>query len=152
MIEQASATLPFNCEQIFDLAADIEHYPDFMDGWISARILRRDGHSCDVDQVVGAGPVRLRFQSTAVMERPHRITITSTDAAFKSYEMVWTIAATPPSGCSISVSADIRLNSALLQTVLVRLLGVAVTHAIGAFGGRARMLYGDSVVADARGG
>jgi coenzyme Q-binding protein COQ10 len=73
MLVRAGTILPFGCEQVFALAADIERYPEFLSGWISARIMQRETTICHVDQEVRFGPIRLLFRSTAVLDRPRRI-------------------------------------------------------------------------------
>jgi hypothetical protein len=60
---------------VFDLAADIECYPQYLTGYISARIQRRDSNLCYVEQVVGFGPIRLQFASIAALHRPERIDV-----------------------------------------------------------------------------
>jgi ribosome-associated toxin RatA of RatAB toxin-antitoxin module len=42
MLVRAGTILPFTCEQVFALGADIERYPEFLTGWISARIMQRE--------------------------------------------------------------------------------------------------------------
>jgi coenzyme Q-binding protein COQ10 len=32
--------LPFSCQQLFELVADIERYPEFLPYWHTARVLR----------------------------------------------------------------------------------------------------------------
>ncbi len=141
MIEKAGGVLPFSCEQVFDLVADIERYPEFLQGWISARIRRREANTVYVDQVVGFGPVRLAFVSQAVFDRPRRIDITSTDPTFRRYGLSWTIAPLP-AGCRISVVAELELRSGFLQHALAHFLPDAVDDIVAAFEARARSLYG----------
>jgi ribosome-associated toxin RatA of RatAB toxin-antitoxin module len=57
MIEPLMRTLHCSCEQAFDIAADIERYPEFLRGWMSAKITKRDLNVCYVEQEVGFGPV-----------------------------------------------------------------------------------------------
>jgi hypothetical protein len=57
MIERFGRTLPFSCQQAFDIAADIERYPEFLRWWISARIQKRESNICYVEQVLGLGPI-----------------------------------------------------------------------------------------------
>ena len=87
LISKTSGVLPFSCEQAFDLAVDIEAYPSFLPGWISARIQRRESNVCWVEQVVGLGPIRLQFTSQAVFHRPERIEVTSTQAPFRQFSL-----------------------------------------------------------------
>ncbi len=139
MIERAGALLPFACEPVFDMAADIERYPDFLPGYIAAKVLKREGNGCDVHQRVGLGPMQIEFDSHAVLDRPRRIDVTSMDPFFRRYALTWRI--TPqPTGSRVQVAAEIELNSWLLQRVFVRLLPSAVDGIVQAFDARAHRL------------
>jgi coenzyme Q-binding protein COQ10 len=138
---RASCTLPFTREQVFDLAADIERYPEFLTGWISARIRKREGDTCHVDQVVGLGPLRLRFASKAVMQPSHRIEVTSTDPRFKKYSLSWLIEELTPRSCQVSVSVELEFRSEVVQLVANRLLPAAVDDVVAAFRARAYAIY-----------
>ncbi|MEJ1963624.1 MAG: type II toxin-antitoxin system RatA family toxin [Gammaproteobacteria bacterium] len=141
MIDKVSGTLPYSCEQIFDLAADIERYPEFLQGWISARIQRRESDTCYVDQVLGFGPVHLEFASKAVLHRPERIDVSSTDPPFRQYSLSWRIEPVP-GGCRISITADFQMRSMLSQLAVNQALPAAVDRIIAAFEARAHALYG----------
>jgi coenzyme Q-binding protein COQ10 len=141
MIEKVGQLLPFTREQVFDLAADIERYPDFLRGWITARIQKRESDTFYVDQVVGFGPVRVQFSSKAVLRRPERIDVTSSDAPFRRFGLSWLVEAGPSAGCSVSLVADLELRSRFLQQVVDRVLPTAVADIIAAFDARARDLY-----------
>jgi coenzyme Q-binding protein COQ10 len=125
---------------MFDLASDIERYPEFLKGWISAHIRKREGNTCYVDQVMGVGPMQVKFSSTAILERPTTIEVTSTDPPFRTYRLSWTISARP-TGCQISVEADFELESALMQRMLSPFLRAAIDDAVAAFEARAHALY-----------
>ncbi len=142
MIQRIGAILPYSCEQVFDMAADIERYPEFLQWWISAHIQERQKNVCHVEQEIGLGPVRLKFLSKAVLNRPRRIDVTSTDETFRKYELSWLITALAPLGCQISVTADVELTARLLMPVVRRMLPGAVDDIILAFNARAHVLYG----------
>jgi len=141
VIEHAGATLPFSSEQVFDIAADIERYPEFLQWYVSARIVRREADVCYVDQVVGAGPVRLEYQSKAVLQRPLRIDVSSTDELFRRYALSWVVSPLP-AGCRIVVAADFEMHSRLLQGVLSHLLPTAIEGIVRAFDARVHALCG----------
>jgi coenzyme Q-binding protein COQ10 len=140
---RASGTLPFSCEQVFNLAADIERYPEFLPGWISARIRKRECNTCHVDQVLGFGPVRLQFASKAVLQPSHRIDVTSTDPRFRKYSLSWLIEEAPTRSCHVSVAVDLELTSGLFQLVVNRLLPAAVDDIVAAFRARAHAIYAE---------
>ncbi len=140
-INKSSATLPYSCEQAFDLAADIERYPEFLSGWVSARILRRESDICHVEQVVGLGPFRLQFTSKAVLRRPERIEVTSTQAPFRLFSLCWLIAAVPPAGCRVGVAVHVELESRIMQRIANEVLPAAVDDLVAAFEARAHRVY-----------
>jgi len=141
VIRRVGRTLPFDCEQVFDLAADIESYPQYLTGWVSARIQKRESNLCYVEQVVGFGPARLQFASIAAMHRPERIDVTSADASFRHFSLSWLIIPARPSGCCISIAVEIELRSRLLQQIVNQLLSSAVDDIIASFEARAHRIY-----------
>lgn len=143
MIRKIGQTLPFDCEQVFDLAADIESYPQYLTGWISARIQKRESNLCYVEQVVGFGPVRLQFASIAALHRPERIDVTSTDASFRHFSLSWLIVPARPSGCCVGVAIEIELQSRLLQQIVNQLMPGTVDDIISAFEARAHHKYAE---------
>jgi ribosome-associated toxin RatA of RatAB toxin-antitoxin module len=111
-IDRISRLLPFSCEQVFDLAADVERYPEFLPGWISARILQRESNRLYVEQVLGIGPVRLRFDSRTVLYRPERIEVTSSQPPFRYYSLTWLFVPGPAASCSLSGRPGIAVQPA----------------------------------------
>jgi coenzyme Q-binding protein COQ10 len=142
VIQRSSRILPFTCEQVFDLAADIERYPEFLRWWISSTIRSRTSNTLIVEQVVGVGPIQLRFASTAVLHRPQRIDVTSHDPPFRAYSLIWLISANPTGGCRMGVTADLELRSGLLQHFVGRFLPDSIDDIIAAFEARANAIYG----------
>ncbi len=140
-IDKVSRLLPFTCEQLFDLAADVERYPEFLPGWISARVVTREDNVLHVEQVLGIGPVRLRFDSRTVLHRPERIDVTSSDRPFRHYRLTWLFAPGSVVFCNLSVTVDLELQSGLLQHVVNQVLPVSIEGAISAFEARANRLY-----------
>jgi coenzyme Q-binding protein COQ10 len=141
LIEKVGHVLPFTPEQVFDFAADIERYPDFLPGWISASIQRRETSTCYVEQVLGAGPMRVRFASKAVLRRPERIDISSSDLPFRQFDLSVRVVPRSPAGCSLAISARVELRSAILQQVLQRVIAGSIDDIVAAFEARAHSLY-----------
>jgi coenzyme Q-binding protein COQ10 len=141
VIENAVRLLPFTREQAFDLAADIERYPDFLRGWITARILKRESNIFYVDQVLGIGLIQVQFSSKAVLHRPERIDVTSSDPPFRRFSLSWLVETRPHPGCRVSIVADVELRSRFLQQIVERVLPASVIDVMAAFEARARALY-----------
>jgi coenzyme Q-binding protein COQ10 len=128
-------------EQLFDLAADVERYPEFLPWWVAARVRKRDGDVYYTDQVVRFGMVRERFGSKTVLRRPERIDVTSTDRPFRDFRLTWLFEPLPEQGCRVTLSLELELRSPLLQDLvgwaMIRMTGSLMS----AFEARARRLY-----------
>jgi len=136
--------LKFTPTQLFDLVADVEHYPDFLPWVIAARILRRDDQTLWVDMTMGTRFVRRRFSTTARLDRPHRINISSHDSMFERFEQKWTFQTATEGGTNIEYQVDFRFRSRLLQTLIGASFADRTTTMMDAFRHRARRLYGAS--------
>ncbi len=133
--------LPYTAEQLFDLAADVERYPEYLRWWIAARIRKREANVYYTDQVLGLGPVRVRFGSRTVLQPPTRIDVTSKDYPFQEFKLSWNFAALAGASCRVSLTAEFELRSFVLQGILDRALPVATSDIIAAFETRAHKYH-----------
>jgi coenzyme Q-binding protein COQ10 len=141
-ISKRSQPLPYPAEQLFDLAAGIEDYPRFLRGWIEARIIGRSAGACQVEQVLGFGPLHLRFRSRATFFRPERIEVTSDDPPFRLFRLVWHIGTAAEGGCRAGIEADVQMRSRLGQQLVDPALPAVLEDFMTAFETRARQLHG----------
>jgi coenzyme Q-binding protein COQ10 len=141
LIEKVGRVLPFTPEQVFDLAADIERYPEFLPWWISASVQKREANSWCVEQVLGRGPLRVHFTSAAVLQRPQRIDISSSDLPFRQFNLSVLVLPGSQAGCRLSICAKLELRSVFLQQVVQRVLASSMDDIVAAFEARAHSLY-----------
>jgi len=137
----ASRTLPWSREQLFDLAADVESYPDYVPGWISVRVIERTDQRLRVEQQLGWNLLRQPFVSTAELERPERITVHSDDGPFRCLRLEWRFEAAGSQRCRVSLSIDLQLNSSFLEPMVNSLFNLAAADIISRFEIRAHALY-----------
>jgi len=134
--------LPYTAAQLFDLVADVEHYPEFMPWVVAAHIRRREHQTVFVDMTIGSGPLRRRFSTAAVLHRPDRIDITSNDQLFRHFLQRWTFATGATGGTDLEYRVDFELRSGVLQALLAAVLAGQIVATIAAFRRRANELYG----------
>lgn len=137
---EESHRLPFSPEQLFDLVADIERYPDFLPEYRASRIRRREGDTVYVDQTVGLDGFELAFQSVTTLERPGRIIIRSRGHLFRQLQIEWRFDPVP-GGCLLSFRMSYKLGSRMLEAVAGRWLDRAAKRAVATFMERARTLF-----------
>ena len=58
LTQRCRCTLPYSPEQLFDLAADVERYPEFLPWWVAARVRKREGNVYYTDQIIAIAMIR----------------------------------------------------------------------------------------------
>jgi coenzyme Q-binding protein COQ10 len=134
--------LPYAPEQLFDLVADVERYPEFLPWCLAARVRERRGNVITADLLIGFKMVRERFTSRVELDRPQRIDVSYSDGPFRYLNNHWDFIAQPGGHCVIDFYVDFEFRSRMLQKIIATLFNEAVKRMVGAFEGRARQLYG----------
>lgn len=134
--------LPFSPEQMFDLVADVERYPEFLPWCVAARVRDHDGNAFIADMVIGFKMFRERFTTKDVLDRPRRIDVTYFEGPFKHLNNHWVFESDGAGGCRIDFYIDFEFHSRLLQRVIGALFNEAVRILVSSFEKRAIALYG----------
>lgn len=137
--------LPYTPEQLFDLVADVERYPEFLPWAVAARIRSREGNVVTADLMIGFKMFRERFTSRVVLDRPRRIDVSYTEGPFRYLNNHWVFEPMPGGGTCIDFFVDFEFRSAILQRLIGMLFNEAVRRMVHAFEMRARHLYGDGI-------
>jgi len=135
--------LPYAPERVFDLAADVERYPEFLRWWIAARIHRQEGNIRYASQTLGLGPIRLRFDSIAIFQRPERIEVRAADSfPFREFRLIWCFTPSEERNCRAELAVEFEITFGPLRSLVERVIPLAIADTIAAFETRARTMYG----------
>ena len=140
---RASRTLPYSGEQMFDLAIDVESYPDYLPGWNSAIILENTGNRLRVEQQLGFTIFTRPVITTAVLNRPYKVNIHSDDAPFRFLSIEWSFEPADHGQCRVSIEFSYRMRSGLLEAIAAKLFEYISPQIIRRFSERARLIYGE---------
>ena len=135
--------LPYTCEQLFDLVADIERYPEFLSGWVKVRIIERTDNNLRVEQQLGLPLLSKSFITTAELERPSRLSIGSNDGPFRNLHIVWLFQSVEIEHCEVELEVNAELKSRILDRMLGVFRGTAARDILSYFENRASVLYGE---------
>lgn len=142
-IHREKRMLPFSADQIFDLVADVERYPDFLPLWHHANTSRSEDNSdlYFTRQTLQLGPLRKTFRTETRMQRPGRIRITSNDPLFDKFLIQWLLEARSTHSCMVDFALRCEAASLLLRPVFEVVLGEAAQGIVRAFEQRAYSLH-----------
>lgn len=147
--------LPYQPEQLFELVASVDRYPEFLPWCVAARIRSREKLEGEpprtmitADLVIGFRMIRERFTSRVILSPPARIDVSYSEGPFRYLNNHWIFdpveptADHPSGGTMLDFYVDFEFKSKLLQSLMAMLFNEAVRRMVAAFEGRAKQLYG----------
>ena len=146
--------LPYAPEQVYEVVAAVDRYPEFLPWCKATRITRRDGNSFEAELVIAFKMFRERFISKVQLTPRSGVDVQYVDGPFRYLNNHWRFLPAPGggSGCIVDFYVDFEFRSKVLQALIGLLFNEAVRRMVGAFEGRAHQLYGARVAEGAAGG
>ena len=138
-----------SAQDMFDLVADVENYPQFVPLCQALRVRRRakDDEGVEVivaDMEVGYRAIREKFTSRVTLDRPQlKIVVEYIDGPFRRLENVWSFRDEPRAGSStVEFFIAYEFASRLLAALMGSVFDVAFRKFSAAFEARADVVYG----------
>uniref|UniRef100_A0A5S6QT97 Polyketide_cyc domain-containing protein n=1 Tax=Trichuris muris TaxID=70415 RepID=A0A5S6QT97_TRIMR len=139
--------LGYSMEQMFDIAADVARYKEFVPWCIGSKVVRRIDERCnEVELTVGFPPIVERYVSTVTLVQPYLVkSVSSETRLFKQLISLWQFYAKdndPPNTCNLSFSVMYEFQSPLHAAIASLFFEEVTSKMVTAFMKRARNLYG----------
>jgi coenzyme Q-binding protein COQ10 len=138
--------LPYTPEQVFNLVADVEKYPQFLPWCLACRVKRRESDTVfTADMAIGFKMVRETFTSRVTLAPGKAVTVEYLDGPFKHLVNTWDFkpvtTKTGAAATELEFFLEFEFRSKLLQSIIGVLFEEAVRRMVAAFEGRAAALY-----------
>ena len=134
--------IPYAPEQLFDLVAGVEKYPEFLPWCIATRVTERESGVIHADLVIGFKVFREKFSSRVVLHPPGRIDVAYLKGPLRYLNNHWLFIDNGDGSCTIDFYVDFEFRSRLFQKLVGPLFNEAVRRMVSAFDARAHALYG----------
>lgn len=144
---QTARRVAHSADNMFDLVADVERYPEFVPLCHSMRVLRRE-EKAGYEVIVARMTVSYKvfsesFTSRVRLNRDKReILVDYLDGPFRKMENRWTFAPVGASACDIGFFLDYEFHSKALQMVMGSVFDRAFRKFASAFEARADQIHG----------
>ncbi|MCY4461454.1 MAG: type II toxin-antitoxin system RatA family toxin [Albidovulum sp.] len=138
--------LPYSAEQVFNLVADVEAYPEFLP-WCSGLAVKGRTASGGEELLIAEMTISFKiyresFLSRVNLSRDRRtIAVEYLDGPFKFMNCRWEFSDLQ-NGCDVFFSAEFEFRSKVLSSLIGTLFTQAVQRIVRAFEERARFVYG----------
>ena len=135
--------MPYTAEQMFDLVADVDRYPEFLPWVIATRIKSDSETEMVADMLVGFKALKEKFTSRVVKHRPDELQVTYVDGPLRDLDNVWRFR-NVGGGCEIDFAVDFAFRNPLFEKIAGQYFDRAFRKMVSAFEERAAALYGSS--------
>lgn len=132
--------LPYSQGQMFDLVADIERYPEFLDEYREAKIHARNGNVLLVDQVIGLPLVNVSLRAEATFKRPESIVVRSSQSLLGELDIHWAFEAMQ-AGSRVRFRIELLPVSRFATGLAEFFVAHSAARTLDAFASRAARLY-----------
>ncbi|MEO1641494.1 MAG: type II toxin-antitoxin system RatA family toxin [Pseudomonadota bacterium] len=137
--------LPYTAQQMYDLVADVAHYPKFLPWTAAARVRsvtdKGDHQEMLADLVISFKVFRERFGSRVrLYPEKMRIDTEYLDGPIRYLESHWYFKDVE-GGCEVSFAVDFEFKSRLLQGAAGMFFNEAMQRVVRSFERRAKELY-----------
>jgi coenzyme Q-binding protein COQ10 len=140
--------VPHTADQMFDLVADVERYPEFVPLCAALKVRQRsakpDGTEVIVaDMTVSFKLVKETFTSRVTLDRPNRkILVEYVSGPFSSLENRWTFEPKEGDNCDVTFFIAYEFKSRMLAMLMGTMFDTAFARLSAAFEKRADAIYG----------
>ncbi len=136
-----------SADEMFDLVADVERYPEFVPHCQKHVIVdRRTGGSTEVlitEMTVARGPLRETTRNHDTLDRKnHRILVESAAASLEYLQTAWGFRSLNDRSCEVSFDVSYQFSSRLLQLIAGGIFEATFSRFVQAFERRADDIYG----------
>lgn len=137
-----------SAEQMFDLVADVERYPEFVPLCHSLKIRQRtpgpDGTEIVIaDMTVSFKLVREAFTSRVTLDRPNlKIMVEYLKGPFSNLENRWSFEPRSEAACDVGFFLSYEFKSRMLAMLMGTMFDTAFQRFAAAFEKRADVVYG----------
>ena len=139
---QRSALVHYSAQQMFDLVNDIEAYPQYMDGCVGAKILRREADWLEARLDLQKAGVTQSFITRNHLQPPTTMTMTLVDGPFSKLHGCWRFAPLSDTACKVSFELEFEMKNRLLGMAVGKLFEAVANRQVDALCARAQTVYG----------
>src|SRR6516165_9448208 len=143
---QSKRRVHYSADEMFDLVADMERYPEFVP--LCARNAIRSREVCGLNEVVTTEMTvayalfRESFRNRITLDRANRrILIESTDGPLRQLRIEWTFRPQADDSCEVGFRLNYELASRTLALLMGSMFDVAFSRLAEAFQRRAAVVY-----------
>lgn len=134
--------LPYSCEQMYDLVADVGRYAEFLPWVVAVRVKSDSESEMIADLLIGFKAIREKFTSRVQKHRPDHINVHYIDGPLRDLDNSWNFRPVEGGGCEVDFAVDFTFRNPVFEALAGQYFDRAFRRMVEAFEKRAAELYG----------
>lgn len=139
---ERSALVNYSAGQMFDLVNDIESYPRFMQGCVSARVLEAGEGFLIGELTLAKAGLRQKFTTRNTLVPGREMRMQLVEGAFRRFSAQWTFKPLAEHACKVSLEMEFEFSSGLVDFAMEKLFTASANSLVDAVVSRAQQVYG----------
>ncbi|MBN9343608.1 MAG: hypothetical protein BGO76_04825 [Caedibacter sp. 38-128] len=141
IIHTDQKVLPYSQEQLYELVADIERYPEFLPWCREAIIHQRQDNKLIAELKIGYKLFQEAYMSEITLMPTTEINVQYAKGPLKHLRNQWYFHSLTPKTCQVDFEIELELRSFLLQKAIESVFTPIAFQMLNAFEARAKVLY-----------
>lgn len=133
--------LPYSQEQLYELVADIEHYPEFLPWCRKAIIHQRQDNKLIAELKIGYKFFQEAYMSEVTLVPTTAISVQYAKGPLKYLRNQWRFHYVTSKTCQVDFELEFEFKSSFLQKATEAVFRTIVCQMLEAFEARAKILY-----------
>jgi ribosome-associated toxin RatA of RatAB toxin-antitoxin module len=142
---ERSALVHYGAEQMFDLVADVEAYPEFLPWCAGAEVTPEHASAVLASVDIAYLGIRARFTTRNENRFPEQIRMSLVEGPFRVLSGHWRFIELRPGASKVQLSLEYQFGAGLLAVALAPVFDVIANSMVDSFAERAEALYGPVV-------
>ncbi len=138
---QRSVLVPYRADQMFDLVADCEKYPEFMPWCGGATVSHRDELGMQASITIAFAGLKQTFTTRNHHEYPSLITLELVDGPFSELKGRWEFISLAEDACKVVFTLNYAFSSRTLEAVVGPVFNRIASSFIDSFTKRAQACF-----------
>tara|TARA_B100001778_G_C18585322_1_gene629545 strand:+ start:393 stop:830 length:438 start_codon:yes stop_codon:yes gene_type:complete len=134
-------TLPYTQQQLFDVVASIDKYPEFLPWCVGARIIERSDTHAIADLIIGYKFIREKFRSNVHFDAPKLINVDYVSGPLKNLNNRWRFIDNGDGTTTIDFYVSFEFSNPLLKQLVKIFFDEIIKRMVKAFEDRAASIY-----------
>lgn len=139
---ERSALLPYSAMQMYEIVADIEAYPDFLNWCTAVELIEATDDQVVAKLKIAYRKLNMAFTTRNLNRAGESIALSLVDGPFTQLSGLWRFSALNNHACKVSIVMEFHFRRSTVSAVFSRAFEKTICQQLDAFQSRAAQLHG----------